>query len=272
MSDAILAMILTAVLSAQDREKDKACIECHEKQGKEHAGSVHDAKNVTCTSCHGNDEVNLRQKGNPHRKLKSFRGRPKEIVKFCGDCHQSSADFFQSGPHREKLRREVQGRARPAEHCIVCHDNHRTETLAFASVRALCLECHPGGDAAHDSIAKFENALNRASESMAALDDELARFPKRPGLSVRTAQEAKKDALAGMGYLRQRQHSALPEGFDGEVGPVVVGVQGARENLLAQIAAWKIRPRWLLGFLGIMLVNLFLFRRWCRNTFGKESV
>ena len=117
-------------------ESAAVCVTCHNKGGQKHwASSVHDSRNVACTTCH-----------NPHEPstLGRLGGFKQEA---CLKCHTDK-----SGPFLyEHSSSRVEG-------CTSCHDVHGSPNrhmLTMPSIADLCFSCHAEAPAWH---ANFTSA------------------------------------------------------------------------------------------------------------------
>lgn len=164
--------------SAADR--NGACLSCHEKDPKRHlwAGSVHETRDVACTSCHqvhaANDKV-LSKRTQPevcftcHKEQRAQVNKPShhpilEGKVACSDCHNAHGS---AGPmlmkrdsvvdtcytcHMEKRGPFVHNHEPVNEDCSNCHNPHGTvaENLLKARPPFLCHQCHTphGGNVA----------------------------------------------------------------------------------------------------------------------------
>lgn len=153
-------------------ERNSACLTCHEKDSKRHlwAGSVHDANDVTCSSCHkvhtSHDPV--RDKiAQPevcftcHKEQRAQYNKPSRHLTIegkvgCSDCHNPHGS---AGPklmtrdsvvdtcytcHMEKRGPFVRNHQPVAEDCSICHNPHGTTTPSLLKSRPpfLCQQCH----------------------------------------------------------------------------------------------------------------------------------
>jgi DmsE family decaheme c-type cytochrome len=149
-----------------------ACLACHQKDSGRHlwAGSVHDVRDVTCTSCHnihsGTDPVSdkLSQPGvcyTCHASQRTKANKPwhhpvVEGQMACSDCHNAHGSV---GPalmkrdsvvdtcytcHMEKRGPFVHNHQPVNEDCGICHEVHGTTAEHMLKVRQpfLCQTCH----------------------------------------------------------------------------------------------------------------------------------
>ena len=142
-----------------------SCVDCHLAQGgasadivKQHVSSIHAARGVTCTDCHGGDS-SKKTKEEAMAASAGFVGARKatEIPGLCGSCHarvdlmrqydiptDQYAQYLQS-VHGLKL---AQGDTNVAT-CFICHDQHGTKEVNDPTsnvypqnVPKLCASCH----------------------------------------------------------------------------------------------------------------------------------
>ena len=118
-----MTLLLAAMLLLQEKaETDAACIACHEDQGLDTRGSVHQAAGVGCISCHGPDEISAGR----HRMTPGFRpSRVKAVAGDCGTCHVGVLEAFGASPHFTAAS-GFDGTARLRSTCSSCHGHHDT--------------------------------------------------------------------------------------------------------------------------------------------------
>jgi DmsE family decaheme c-type cytochrome len=122
---------------------EKACLECHEDEGKGYHGTPHArAKNPrapaakeTCESCHGPGQKHVEADGdgfidNP-KKMK-----PREVSEMCVTCHNRGEHSEWAGGKHDS--RNIS--------CVTCHSVHDAKSekaqLKKASVQETCVQCH----------------------------------------------------------------------------------------------------------------------------------
>ncbi|MRX10546.1 DmsE family decaheme c-type cytochrome [Pseudoduganella sp. FT25W] len=153
-------------------DRNDACLSCHDKDAKRShwAGSIHDARDVACTSCHqvhtGHDKVRDKRTQPEvcyacHKEQRGQVNRPShhpipEGKMACSDCHNPHGSV---GPkllkrdsvndtcytcHMEKRGPFVHNHEPVSEDCTLCHNPHGTtaENMLKARPPFLCHQCH----------------------------------------------------------------------------------------------------------------------------------
>ncbi|MBK7473941.1 MAG: DmsE family decaheme c-type cytochrome [Betaproteobacteria bacterium] len=168
--------------------QNEACLGCHQKDSRRHlwAGSVHDARDVACASCHnihsGVDKV--RDKAaqpevcytcHAGQRVKANKPSHHPVVEgqmTCSDCHNAHGS---AGPalmkrdsvvetcytcHMEKRGPFVRNHQPVGENCATCHDVHGTTAGNLLKFRQpfLCQTCHTPHGPTTPAVAKGGNA------------------------------------------------------------------------------------------------------------------
>jgi predicted CXXCH cytochrome family protein len=106
------------------RSVEAACRKCHADTDRLYGGSVHHqaVEDVGCVRCHGGHEG------------KRFKGKPREINRSCGACHEEAAKAFRGSAH------EKEG----STSCVSCHGAHKVRERRLDAIGegALCGRCH----------------------------------------------------------------------------------------------------------------------------------
>jgi len=154
-------------------ERNAACLDCHEQGAIMHfAGSVHDAKAVSCTDCHrihmakpanhllkAADEIALCLTCHHQERsnlMKSSHHPMREGKMTCSDCHNAHGSLTDKlvasdsindkcyACHAEKRGPFLFEHAPVIEDCTNCHDPHGSNHPRLLKARAsfLCQRCH----------------------------------------------------------------------------------------------------------------------------------
>ncbi len=142
-----------------------SCADCHLKQGgnsativKQWQSSIHSARGVACTDCHGGDATKATQQ-EAMAPSSGYVGKPslQNVPALCGSCHArvdlmrqydlptDQYSQYQASVHGQRL---AQGDINVAT-CFVCHDQHGTKDVKDPTsnvypqnVPGLCASCH----------------------------------------------------------------------------------------------------------------------------------
>ncbi len=143
-----------------------ACLQCHER-GKQMlwAGSAHDARDVTCASCHTAHGPAAGAQLKVVKPVERFDSQmlPMARVQFdlCSQCHQTLAMQFKRSSHMPMRDLGEAGTMT----CSSCHNPHGTVTpklIAAPSVNQNCWNCHANKRGPHlwQHVPVIENCLN----------------------------------------------------------------------------------------------------------------
>lgn len=158
------------------REVNDVCLKCHEKNNQaNYASSMHDRRNVACTSCHGvhtykSDKAQLKTKTDPEtcytchksQRAKSMRASHhpvREGKMGCASCHNphdgarpkmlkaDSVNELCYTCHTEKRGPHLFEHAPVREDCVSCHEPHGSNHARMLAQKApnLCWNCHLTG-------------------------------------------------------------------------------------------------------------------------------
>ena len=165
---------IKALGSMSPKEVNETCLSCHNRSNhNEWAGSKHDARNVSCTTCHSvhapksekgqlKTETQLETCVQCHRKEvnkvhKSSHMPVKEGKMECTSCHNphgsQNVKMLREGNsiteacascHAEKRGPFLYEHAVGRESCVTCHDPHgsNNERMLVAKQPMLCQRCH----------------------------------------------------------------------------------------------------------------------------------
>jgi DmsE family decaheme c-type cytochrome len=183
-----------AVLSA--REANDACLSCHIKGNHtEWQGSMHDARNVSCVTCHSvhspkSEKAQLKtvtvtqtcescHKQEALKVKKSGHMPVREGKMECTSCHSphgsTNVRMLKTGNsineacascHTEKRGPYLWEHAAGRENCASCHDPHgsNNDRMLVAKVPMLCQRCHISSG--HPPVVYDQTQLNTGSNRM----------------------------------------------------------------------------------------------------------
>jgi len=159
------------------RQASEACLTCHNRSEHDNfAGSKHDARNVSCVTCHSvhapkSEKAQLKtatqeetcaqchrtQVNKVHRSSHMPVGNLNENKMECTSCHNphgsQNVKMLKTGNsiteacvtcHAEKRGPFLWEHAVGRENCVTCHDPHGTnnERMLVAKLPMLCQRCH----------------------------------------------------------------------------------------------------------------------------------
>jgi DmsE family decaheme c-type cytochrome len=110
------------------RDVSETCLTCHEKGSHaEWRGSMHDARNLSCTTCHSVHHP----KGDPQLKQAS-------ITDTCVACHKTEVMKLQRSGHMPVREGKME--------CTTCHNPHGSTNVGMLNtgnwVTDFCVSCH----------------------------------------------------------------------------------------------------------------------------------
>jgi cytochrome b subunit of formate dehydrogenase len=144
--------------------KPEVCLECHEDQFKEVAGSIHGKRAAgqkaikDCTGCHDSLHTVFKS-GDPDSPLS-----PVNQIKTCGSCHEDMMANYESSEHARALLK--MGLTTAAPSCSSCHGKHNVHakddpqaTTHKDKIAQTCGSCHTTilrdwNESAHGAAAK----------------------------------------------------------------------------------------------------------------------
>ena len=125
---------------------NEVCLQCHSK-GKQMlwAGSQHEARDVTCVTCHASHGPHSEKAQLRLVKPDQYDSRGQRLAaveyNLCGQCHQVKSMQFNRSSHMPLESRGEGGKIT----CGTCHNPHGTTTeklIAAVSVNENCTNCH----------------------------------------------------------------------------------------------------------------------------------
>jgi len=183
-------------------ERDDQCIKCHEDQGAEVKGTMHQNAGVGCVSCHGTDEI---EKGK-HRRTATFRpARVPQIANLCGSCHRAVLEAFEPSPHFAAAKADPSD-PKQRSTCSACHEYHTTSGAFAPTILERCLNCHE--KASHEyveGVAAFA-ALDGHAEALDRFEDHLHELSRAPGIRISDLEGMIEEGRTARRRLRISQH------------------------------------------------------------------
>lgn len=233
----MIPLFLLAILSVPAQD----CRACHAIEEGDHAGSIHDRRRIDCVSCHGQDEFDT-SRPDPHRRLPSFRGVPKDIAAHCASCHAGVGERFRESRHAGVLKKS----------CVACHEPHATKKAAWSDISNRCADCHKAGDPCHGVWETLQAGFESVRARLAQLDRALASGREPPGVSLRDARHARDDLADLAGALGEKQHAMNAAALRADFERARLLQDSAERALSAALKAPSRRLFWL----GIFLLSL----------------
>ena len=209
ISIVVFACALTGVYCAAASRVGQSvnkCVACHKNNGEEamlYADSIHAAKGISCSRCHGgNASASEKEAGHSGQ----FVGKPDsaQTIRTCGSCHTAELTLFKTSRHFP----EKKGTARLD--CVQCHGAHTTgspsRNFSFAY---FCSGCHG---------LEYLPELNRPFQKM---------------LEVADAQNDAVNAMRKSGSTPDAEAVSLRQQTRKLVGEIVHGTdyEGGREKI-----------------------------------------
>jgi hypothetical protein len=262
----MIALLLALVLAQETIKADKDCMGCHVKQTQEWKTSVHAKHETTCISCHKESVIDRSLlPGNPHLKQKPFiAGNNNRSQDVCVQCHVKETEEFKNGPHWvERINPKLKWQDKKRQGCLTCHEPHGTtiaERKAIYDQR--CTHCHEQ-DAIQRTLFISYMAANDPFDAELAALKKLLEHPL-PGVPYEKAEIARDSAQDLHRTLRMLQHNCEFKELEKKIEPALKPLKEASTAQQAKVeAAGKSRRNYFLGFLALMVVNLFLLRASC---------
>jgi DmsE family decaheme c-type cytochrome len=120
---------IRSFLKMSPRDVNDVCRTCHNRE--EHAqwnASMHDARNVSCVTCHSNHSA----------KSESKLLKKETITATCAQCHREKAAKLQGSAHMPVREGKME--------CTTCHNQHGSTNVRMLrvgnTVNELCTSCH----------------------------------------------------------------------------------------------------------------------------------
>jgi hypothetical protein len=144
----------------------------------------------TCTTCHGNHGATPPGVAN--------------VTNVCSNCHVFQAQLFATSPHKDAFA------AMGFPGCVTCHSNHAikhpTDEMIGTGPKAVCTNCHTGGDAGFKQAGAMHDQLVNLASANAASEQLLGRV-ERQGMEVSQAQQQAAQARDALLKARVTVHA-----------------------------------------------------------------
>jgi hypothetical protein len=191
----------------------------------------------TCTTCHGNHGA--------------APPGVADVTHVCSNCHVFQAQLFDSSPHKQAFANmNLPG-------CVTCHSNHLikhpTDEMIGTGPRAVCVQCHSGGDPGYRLASEMSARLTELAKALTASDAILG-HAERQGMEVSQAQQQEAQARDALLKARVTIHSFNDEQLKKDTD---AGLKITRQTTAAGEKAmreWKFRR---IG-LGLSLLTIAL--------------
>lgn len=205
----------------------------------------------TCVTCHGNHGATP--------------PGASSVANVCSTCHVFQAQLFDASPHKAAFG------AAGLPGCVTCHSNHKiehpTDTLIGTDRKAVCSECHSGGDAGSAVAGNIRQELGQLDASIEKADTILGQA-ERSGMEVSQAKLDLAQAKDALTKARVTLHSLDLQKVQADIKP---GLAAAGKDYQAGVQALKERDYRRMG-LGISLlaiaVTLFGLRLYLKQLEG----
>jgi len=189
----------------------------------------------TCTTCHGNH-------GATPPGVAS-------VANVCSTCHVFQAQLFEASPHK------VPFASAGLPGCVTCHSNHGilhpTDEYIGTGAKAVCTQCHTGGDAGLVAAGQMRQRLAQLATAIDKADQILGRA-ERSGMEVTQAKLDLAQARDALTKARVTVHSFKVASVESDVKP---GLDTAAKDYQAGEKAMAERNYRRMG-LGLSLVAI----------------
>jgi len=216
---------------------ESSCVSCHAEEEdaelsapvEEWRRSVHAEANVSCDGCHGGDPQQQDADLSMDEESAGFLGRPgrKQIISFCGGCHEQIAHGFQQSVMGLK---STEGER--VATCTTCHMIHG-HAIQHPNAHEIlteerCGECHEGARAvALRTALEHLDALIRSADARVApirgaidtspLDEELRQAHQHAVVVAHTYNLARIQLVAERSAERLGRLDAEADALEAEV-------------------------------------------------------
>jgi cytochrome c553 len=262
----ILALLVAGLLQQVERvDRDDACIKCHVDQAEAVKGTLHQAAEVGCVSCHGADEI---QNGK-HRRIPGFRsGRLPQIAALCGSCHEAVLEAFKASEHFLSASRDPAEAIRKSS-CSACHEYHRTPPADRRKILVICSGCHEAESPEYRGGAAMFGEMDGLEQAIARLDGKRRGLERKAGISLFATGAHLEEARRARTRLRIAQHGLDWPRLMPEVAASADRAGAAYHSLDREEAAFVRRRALGLGlFLALLVASAALVWRKARALHG----
>lgn len=189
----------------------------------------------TCVTCHGNHGATP--------------PGASSVANVCSTCHVFQAQLFDTSPHKAAFG------AAGLPGCVTCHSNHKiehpTDALIGNDNKAVCSECHTGGDAGSAVAGNIRQELEQLDASIKKADLILG-DAERSGMEVSQPKLDLAQAKDSLTKARVTLHSLDLRKVQADIKP---GMATAAKDYQAGEQALKERDYRRMG-LGVSLVAI----------------
>jgi predicted CXXCH cytochrome family protein len=264
----VIALVLVLGLLQEPVKTDAQCMECHKEAAAAWKTSVHAKHETGCISCHKTDVVNPTAEKKHSGKAPFIAGTLNLSQNLCVQCHVKETEEFKKGPHwDDDINPAAKWSKKKRQGCLTCHEQHGTLPAERKQIYdQRCTHCHKENSSQRKLMTSYMAAADPFDAELAALKKFLEH--PLPGVPYEKAELAKESAEELHKALRMLQHNCEFKALEKKIEPALPSLKKASEEIQQQYAVAKSsRRNYFFGFLGLMVVNLFLLRAWCMKKY-----